>query len=33
MIGTVLDVTDHAGGANPYYQPGKGDGTAASPFH
>ena len=20
----VLDVTDHAGGANPYYQPGKG---------
>ena len=32
-IGTVLDVTDHAGGANPYYQPGKGDGAAASPFH
>ena len=32
-IGTVLDVTDHAGGTNPYYQSGKGDGTAASPFH
>ncbi len=32
-IGTVLDVTDHAGGANPYYQPGKGNGAAASPFH
>ena len=24
-IATVLDVTDHAGGANPYFQPGKGD--------
>lgn len=23
-ITTVLDVTDHAGGTNPYYQPGKG---------
>ena len=23
-ISTVLDVTDHAGGRNPYYQPGKG---------
>ncbi len=23
-ITTVLDVTDHAGGANPYFQPGKG---------
>ncbi len=22
-INTVLDVTDHAGGTNPYYQPGK----------
>jgi len=32
-IGKVLDVTDHAGGANPYYQPGKGDATASSPFH
>ncbi len=32
-ISKVLDVTDHAGGANPYYQPGKGDGTASSPFH
>jgi len=28
MISKVLDVTDHAGGANPYYQPGKG-GTSA----
>ncbi len=28
-ITQVLDVTDHAGGANPYYQPGKG---GASPF-
>jgi Fe-S cluster biogenesis protein NfuA len=28
-IATVLDVTDHAGGANPYFQPGKGD---MSPF-
>ena len=28
-ITTVLDTTDHAGGANPYYQPGKG---GASPF-
>ncbi len=27
-ITNVLDVTDHAGGANPYYQPGKG-GTSA----
>jgi len=27
-ITTVLDVTDHAGGTNPYYQPGKG-GTSA----
>ncbi len=27
-ITTVLDVTDHAGGANPYYQPGK-DGMSA----
>jgi Fe-S cluster biogenesis protein NfuA len=31
-IRTVLDVTDHAGGTNPYHQPGK-DGTAQSPFH
>jgi len=23
QIATVLDVTDHAGGANPYYQPSK----------
>ena len=23
-ITAVLDVTDHAGGTNPYYQPGKG---------
>ena len=23
-ITKVLDVTDHAGGTNPYYQPGKG---------
>ena len=23
-IKSVLDVTDHAGGTNPYYQPGKG---------
>ena len=30
-IRTVLDVTDHAGGTNPYHQPGK-DGTAQSPF-
>ena len=29
-ITAVLDVTDHAGGSNPYYQPGKGGG--ASPF-
>jgi len=28
-ITTVLDVTDHAGGSNPYYQPGKG---GMSPF-
>ena len=28
-ITQVLDVTDHAGGGNPYYQPGKG---GASPF-
>ncbi len=28
-IAAVLDVTDHAGGDNPYYQPGKG---GASPF-
>ena len=28
-ITSVLDVTDHAGGKNPYYQPGKG---GASPF-
>ena len=28
-IRSVLDVTDHAGGANPYYQPGKG---GAAPF-
>lgn len=28
-IATVLDVTDHAGGTNPYFQPGKGD---MSPF-
>ena len=27
-ITNILDVTDHAGGANPYYQPGKG-GTSA----
>ena len=29
-ITAVLDVTDHAGGTNPYYQPGKGG--AMSPF-
>ena len=29
-ITAVLDVTDHAGGSNPYYQPGKGG--AVSPF-
>jgi Fe/S biogenesis protein NfuA len=29
-IHKVIDTTDHAGGANPYYQPSKGDG--ASPF-
>jgi Fe-S cluster biogenesis protein NfuA len=29
-ITTVLDVTDHAGGANPYHSSGKG---ASSPFH
>ena len=29
QITTVLDTTDHAGGANPYYQPGKG---GMSPF-
>ena len=29
-ITAVLDVTDHAGGTNPYYQPGKGG--AVSPF-
>ena len=23
-IEEILDVTDHAGGSNPYYQPGKG---------
>ncbi|MCZ6720162.1 MAG: NifU family protein [Proteobacteria bacterium] len=28
-IAEVLDVTDHAGGKNPYYQPGKG---GASPL-
>ena len=28
-IAAVLDVTDHAGGTNPYYQPGKG---GASPY-
>jgi Fe/S biogenesis protein NfuA len=28
----VVDVTDHAGGNNPYYQPAKG-GDAASPFY
>ncbi len=28
-ITTVLDVTDHAGGTNPYFQPGKMD---MSPF-
>ena len=28
-IKAVLDVTDHAGGTNPYYQPGK---SGASPF-
>ena len=27
-IERVLDVTDHAGGANPYYQPGKGGASA-----
>ena len=32
-ISKVLDVTDHAGGMNPYYQPGKGNGAATSPFH
>jgi Fe-S cluster biogenesis protein NfuA len=32
-ISKVLDVTDHAGGTNPYYQSGKGDDTAASPFY
>ena len=29
MIRAVLDVTDHAGGTNPYYEPGK---TGMSPF-
>ena len=24
----VIDVTDHAGGSNPYYQPAKGGGAA-----
>ena len=28
-ITEVLDVTDHAGGTNPYYQPGKGGGASA----
>ena len=32
-ISKVLDVTDHAGGTNPYYQSGKGDDTASSPFY
>jgi len=27
-IKEVLDVTDHAGGTNPYYQPGKGGGMS-----
>jgi Fe-S cluster biogenesis protein NfuA len=27
-INRVLDVTDHAGGSNPYYQPGKGGSSA-----
>ncbi len=27
-INSVLDVTDHAGGTNPYYQPGKGGASA-----
>ncbi|MGH6954605.1 MAG: NifU family protein [Alphaproteobacteria bacterium] len=27
-ISSVLDVTDHAGGSNPYYQPGKGGASA-----
>ena len=29
QIRAVLDVTDHAGGTNPYYEPGK---TGMSPF-
>jgi len=29
VITEVLDVTDHAGGSNPYYQPGKGGGASA----
>ncbi len=32
-ISKVLDVTDHAGGTNPYYLPGKDGDTASSPFH
>ena len=32
-ITNVLDVTDHAGGANPYHQAGKGGDNGQSPFH
>jgi Fe/S biogenesis protein NfuA len=32
QIEAVVDTTDHAGGQNPYYQPGKG-GQGTSPFH
>lgn len=28
VVTEVLDVTDHAGGSNPYYQPGKGGGAS-----
>jgi Fe/S biogenesis protein NfuA len=31
-IRQVVDVTDHAAGENPFYQPAKGGG-GASPFH
>ncbi len=32
-ITKVLDVTDHAGGTNPYFQQGKDNGGISSPFH
>ena len=31
-ITQVLDITDHASGSNPYYQPAKGEAPGASPF-